>query len=113
PFGDARHAAGMKPLAGEHAHGRIEDQPALARRRPRLAAGELLPARGRAGAAHARTSSGHAYAAGLRLASEGSCSRIWSWRSRSSSAIAWPSRSGAWARMRPHGSTIIERPPER
>ena len=34
------------------------------------------------------------------------------WRSRSSSATMWPSPSGACASTTPHGSTIIERPPE-
>jgi hypothetical protein len=29
--GDVRDAAGVEALAGEHAHGRVEDQPALVR----------------------------------------------------------------------------------
>ena len=31
--GDVRHAAGVEALAGEHAHRRVEDQPALVLRR--------------------------------------------------------------------------------
>ena len=39
--------------------------------------------------------------------------RISAWRSRSSSATTKVSVSGAVASTTPHGSTIIERPPER
>ena len=55
--GDVRHAAGVEPLAREHAHGRFEDQAALVGRDLLLAGWQLRPARGRARGAHARTSS--------------------------------------------------------
>src|SRR4029077_2387730 len=105
--GDVRHAAGVEALAGEHAHGRIEDQPSL------LRGGLRARARRPVRAAHARTSSGQRYTSVRRLASAGSCARISRWRSRSSSARMCPMLSGACASTTPHGSTIIERPPER
>src|SRR5688500_12838205 len=58
------------------------------------------------------TSAGHVYAAGWRLASEGSARRTRSMWARSSSAETTASSSGACASTTPHGSTIIVRPYE-
>ncbi len=94
--GDVRHAAGVKALAGEHAHGGVEDHPALVDRGGRSAL-VALPAVGR----------------GPAVASAGSrrrTSRSPRGRGRRRSRSRCPARA---ARTRPHGSTISERPPER
>src|SRR6185437_3071763 len=108
--GDVGDAAGVEALAREHAHGRVEDQAPLLRGRLRARGG-----RASGGGAHraASASSGQRYAPGRRIASEGRLVRISRWRSRSSSATSAASPSSpAWASTAPHGSTIIERPPE-
>src|SRR3954468_2378059 len=96
--GDVRHAAGVEALAGEDPHGGVEDLAALVLRRLLACggghyAGTPVPRR--------------------RLARLGSSRRM-RWRApRSSSAVTWPTRSGAVASTSPQGSTISERPPER
>ena len=80
--GDVRHAAGVEALAGEHAHRRVEDLPALVR----LRAGAGRSSRGRS-ALTPRCSCGPAV--GLRAAvgeRRAAVARISCWRSRSSSA---------------------------
>src|SRR3954447_5727636 len=96
--GDVRHAAGVEALAGEDAHRRVEDLAALVlrgllARRDGHQTGTPVPSR--------------------RLARLGSSRRMRACAARSSSAVTWPTRSGAVASTRPHGSTISERPPER
>ena len=99
--GDVRHAAGVEALAREHAHRGVEDDPALVDGRlwsPPLARHLARPAVGlRAGGWPARAACG-----GSRPGARG--------RARRATKV---SVSGACASTTPHGSTIIERPPER
>ena len=95
--GDVRHAAGVEALAREHAHGRVEDQAALVDRRRPSRADRLRPPVRRRPAVGERRQLGPDAAR----------------RSRSRSATTKVSASGAVASTTPHGSTIIERPPER
>src|SRR5436190_10330150 len=103
--GDVRHAALVKAALGERDDRGVEDEAALVRTGERRVLG--------GGRAHAGVSTGQRYAAGRRLASAGRSRRMRAWASRSRSATIAPSRSEASACTIPHGSTIIERPPER
>jgi hypothetical protein len=60
--------------------------------------------------AEGHTGDGRRYAAGLRLASDGSRARTSSSRPASSSAVITPPPSGACARPMPQGAAISDRP---
>ena len=107
--GDVRDAAGVEALAGEHAHGRVEDLAGACLRSSSRARRARAPGAGRSRRLLLRAS-GRPRRGGWPATA--GCARISRWRSRSSSATMWPSPSGAWASTTPHGSTIIERPPE-
>src|SRR5205807_2467312 len=89
--GDIRDATGVEALPRKHAHGSLENHPALVDR----------------GGGH------HSYTSARRWRSDGSRRRTSPSRSKSSSATITVSASGAVARTRPHGSIMSERPPAR
>ena len=99
--GDVRDAAAVEALAREHAHGGVEDLAALV--------GRGLGAGGDGHQACTSPRTGRRGGGRARAAWPGSRPGA----SKSRSATITPSSSGAWARTTPHGSTIIERPPER